>query len=94
MEENEKSIMKLISSEKVSLQDLLRSFKNLEKLQRDSLNNLYKIKQEVAKIEKTLKQSKLDDFVKRDINRHVEHIKSKIPEWQKDVKKTLTGERN
>ncbi len=89
MKENERKITKLISDEKVNLQNLLKTFRDVGKLRHTPLNNLYKIKQEMIKIEKALKRSKLDDFVKEEIERHLESIKSKIPRWEEDVKKTF-----
>ena len=89
MKGNERNIMELISSEKLRLQNLLKSFKNLKKLQCDFLSNLHKIKQEVAKIERILKQSRLSDSAKNDINRHIEYIKSEISGRERDLKKTF-----
>lgn len=82
-------ITKILSKEKSNIQNLLRTIKNIDKYQDDPLSNLYKIKHEVVKIEKMLKQSKLDDFVKENIEQHIRDIKSKIPEWEENVKKTF-----
>lgn len=89
MKKNEGNITKLISKERANLQTLLKSLKEVEKLQNNPLSNLSKIRQEVAKIEKILKQSKLDDFVKKDIKQHIDDIKSKILVWEEDVRKTF-----
>ncbi len=89
MKGGEKDVMKMISEEKINLQNMLRSLRNIERLQHDPLSNLCKIKQEVVKIEKMLKQSKLNDFVKENIERHIGDVKSKIPEWEKNIKKTF-----
>lgn len=82
-------ITKILSKEKSNIQNLLRTIKNIDKYQDDPISNLYKIKHEVVKIEKMLKQSKLDDFVKENIEQHIRDIKSKIPEWEENVKKTF-----
>jgi len=89
MKGGEKDVMKMISEEKINLQNMLRSLRNIERLQHDPLSNLCKIKQEVVKIEKMLKQSKLNDFVKENIKQHIGDVKSKIPEWEKNIKKTF-----
>ncbi|MCD6177485.1 MAG: hypothetical protein J7K29_06575 [Candidatus Cloacimonetes bacterium] len=89
MKENEKVIMNVMLKEKNTLQNLLKSFKNIEKFQRDPLNNLHKIKQGVVKIEKALEQSKLDEFVKEEIKQHTDSIKSKIPKWEDELKKAF-----
>lgn len=82
-------ITEILSKEKSYIQNLLRTIKNIDKYQDDPISNLYKIKQEVVKIEKILEQSKLDDFVKENIEQYIGDIKSKIPEWEKNVKKTF-----
>lgn len=82
-------ILKILSKEKNNLQNLLKSIRNINRYQNDPLNNLYKIKQEVIKIEKTLNQSKLEEFVREKIESDIQSMKSKIPVWEKDVKKTF-----
>lgn len=82
-------ILKILSKEKNNLQNLLKLAKNIDKYQNDPISNLYKIKQEVVKIEKTLKQSKLEDFVKERIEEHIQSIKSKVVEWEEDARKTF-----
>jgi len=83
-------ITKILSKEKSNIQNLLRIIKNIDKYQQDNhISNLYKMKNEVIKIEKMLKQSKLDDFVKEELERHIGDIKSKISEWEENVKKTF-----
>jgi len=82
-------ITKILSKEKNNIQNLLKVIKSIDKYQDDPVSNLYKIKQEVVKIEKMLKQSKLDDFVKKNIEQHIGGIKSKIPEWEENAKKTF-----
>ena len=85
----DETITKTLSKEKSNIQDLLRTIKNIDKYQDDPISNLYKIKHEVVKIEKILKQSKLDDFVKENIEQRIGGIKSKIPEWEENAKKTF-----
>ena len=82
-------ITKILSKEKNNIQNLLKVIKSIDKYQDDPISNLYKIKQEVVKIEKMLKQSKLDDFVKKNIEQRIGGIKSKIPEWEENAKKTF-----
>ena len=82
-------ITKILSKEKNNIQNLLKVIKSIDKYQDDPVSNLYKIKQEVVKIEKMLKQSKLDDFVKKNIEQRIGGIKSKIPEWEENAKKTF-----
>ena len=82
-------ILKILSKEKNNLQNLLASVKKISKYQSDPLNNLYKIKQEVVKIENILKQSKLEHFAKGDVEQYIQSVKSRIPKWEEDVKKTF-----
>jgi len=82
-------ITKILSKEKNNIQNLLKVIKSIDKYQDDPISNLYKIKQEMVKIEKMLKQSKLDDFVKKNIEQRIGGIKSKIPEWEENAKKTF-----
>ena len=82
-------ITKILSKEKNNIQNLLKVIKSIDKYQDDPVSNLYKIKQEVVKIEKMLKQSKLDDFVEKNIEQRIGGIKSKIPEWEENAKKTF-----
>ena len=82
-------ITKILSKEKNNIQNLLKVIKSIDKYQDDPVSNLYKIKQEMVKIEKMLKQSKLDDFVKKNIEQRIGGIKSKIPEWEENAKKTF-----
>jgi len=88
-ERDEKNIVKLLLEERINFQNMLKSFRNLERLQSNPLNNLYKIKQELIKIEKMLKQSRLDEFIKRDIGQYVEDVKSNIPMWEESVKRNF-----
>jgi len=85
----DEEVLKILSKEKNNLQNILKFAKNINKYQNDPLNNLYKIKQEVVKIEKTLKQSKLEDFVKGEMEKFIQSIKSKVIEWEEDTKKTF-----
>ncbi|AGB05086.1 hypothetical protein AciM339_1224 [Aciduliprofundum sp. MAR08-339] len=85
----DEEILKILSKEKANLQNLLKFVKNIDKYQSDPLTNLHKIKQEVLKIEKTLKQSKLEDFVKERIEEDVQSIKSRVAEWEEEAKNTF-----
>ena len=84
-----KKITEILSREKSNIQNLLKTIKNIDRYQDDPISNLYKIKQEVVKIEKILKQSKLDNFVKENIEQHIGDVKSKIPKWEENIKKTF-----
>jgi hypothetical protein len=88
--ERGKDLVKTISKEKINLQNMLKSIQTIEKLvQSEPLNNLHKIKQESIKVENTLKQTKFDEFVKEDIEQYITSIRSKIPEWEEQVKKSF-----
>lgn len=82
-------ILKIVSKERNSLQNLLKFAKNINKYQNDPPNNLNKIKQEMLKIEKILEQSKLENFVKEKIEECIQSIKSKVVKWEEDVRKTF-----
>jgi len=90
MSVKEKDLLKTLSKEGANIRNIQKSIRTVKRLAgNEPLNNLYKIKQEVVKIEKTLKQSKLDEFVKEGIEQHIQPIKSKIPEWEEKAKKKL-----
>ena len=80
-------IIKAVSKEKNNLQNMLKSIRNIEKLAQDPLGNLHKIKQDVVKIEKALKQSSLGEFTKEGVRDHIQPTKSKIPEWDEQFKR-------
>ena len=82
-------IIKAVSKEKNNLQNMLKSIRNIEKLAEDPLDNLHKIKQDVVKIEKALKQSSLGEFVKEGVRDHIQPTKSKIPEWDEQFKRSF-----
>jgi len=82
-------IIKAVSKEKNNLQNMLKSIRNIEKLAQDPLGNLHKIKQDVVKIEKALKQSSLGEFTKEGVRDHIQPTKSKIPEWDEQFKRSF-----
>ena len=85
----DKEILKKLSAEKTNLQNLLKFVNNLNKYQKDPINHLDKIKQEVNKIEQTLNQSNLDASVKERVKELVQPIKDKIVGWEGDAKKSF-----
>ena len=88
MSVEEKDLLKTLSKEGANIRDLQKSIRTVKRLtENEPLNNLYKIKQEVVKIEKALKQSKLDEFVKESVEQHIQPVKSEIPEWEEKAKK-------
>nr|QNO51891.1 hypothetical protein MCGJGABG_00002 [Methanosarcinales archaeon ANME-1 ERB6] len=90
MDVEEKDLLKTLSKEGANIKDIQKSIRTVKRLaENEPLTNLYKIKQEVVKIEKTLKQSKLDEFVKEGIEQHIQQVKLKIPEWEEKAKKSL-----
>jgi len=84
----DKEILKMLFKEKNNIQNLLNSLKNVSTYQNEPFKNLYKIKQEVFKIEKILNQSKLEGFMK-EIKQYIQSTKSKVIGWEKDAKKTF-----
>jgi len=87
MEEEE--ILKILSEEKNNLQNLLKFIKNINKYQNDQLKNLHRIKQNIVKIKKALKQSKLEDFVKERVERYIQSMNSKVIKWEEDAKRNF-----
>jgi len=63
-------ILKILSEEKNKLQNMLTSVQDINKYQKEPFNNLYKIKQDLIKVEKTLEQSKLEDLVREEIKKY------------------------
>jgi hypothetical protein len=90
MSVEEKDLLKTLSKEGANIRDIQKSIRTVKRLtENEPLDNLYKIKQEVVKIERTLKQSKLEVFVKDGIEQHIQPVKSKIPEWEEKAKKSF-----
>jgi len=87
----EKDILKAISKEGANIREIEDSIRTLKRLTRkESTNDLYKIKQEVVKVEKASKQSRLDEFLRGGIEQHIiQPIKSKIPELEEKAKKSF-----
>jgi len=84
------NLIKLLSKERTNLQKILKSIRIVEKLiKNEPSSNLLKIKRELSKVEKLLGQSKLDHFLKKSIKRYIETIRSKIPEWEENVKRAF-----
>jgi hypothetical protein len=84
--ESQDNPVALLSKEGNTIRNLLKSLKTIEKLQKDPINNLHKIKQETGKAEKALESSKLEESFKNKIEQHINDIRSKIAVWEEEIK--------
>ncbi|RSN76930.1 MAG: hypothetical protein DSO07_10315 [Thermoproteota archaeon] len=84
--ESQDNPVALLSKEGTTIRNLLKSLKTIEKLQKDPINNLHKIKQEMGKAEKALESSKLEESFKNKIEQHINDIRSKIAAWEEEIK--------
>lgn len=83
----EKEALEMLSKEGENIKKIQETMRKINKLVHNSpsINDVYKIKQCVDKIEKTLKQSKFKETVEQEI----QQIKEKIPAWEKDAKRSF-----
>jgi gas vesicle protein len=84
--ESQDNPVAMLSKEGTTIRNLLKSLKTIEKLQKDPINNLHKIKQEMGKAEKALESSKLEESFKNKIEQHINDIRSKIAAWEEEIK--------
>ena len=86
----EEDYLKTLSKDGANIKNILKYISTIDKLiENDPLNNFHKIKKNMIGIEKTLKQSRLDGFIKESIEQHFQPIKAKIPEWEDCVHKSF-----
>jgi hypothetical protein len=86
----EEEYLKILSKDGANIKNILSYKKSIDKLiETDPLANFHKIKKNMIGIEKTLKQSRLDEFIKEGIEQYLQPIKAKIPEWEDSVHKSF-----
>lgn len=86
--EAEKDILRTVSKEETNLRNMRKSIRAIEKFTEDEpVDNLHKIKQEITKVEKILKQTKLEGVVKESVEQRIQPVTSKIPEWEEQARK-------
>jgi len=86
----EEDYLKTLSKDGANIKNILKYKSTIDKLiENDPLNNFHKIKKNMIGYEKTLKQSRLDGFIKEGLEQHFQPIKAKIPEWEELVHKSF-----
>jgi len=86
----EEDYLKTLSKDGANIKNIMKYKSTIDKLiENDPLNNFHKIKKNMIGYEKTLKQSRLDGFIKEGLEQHFQPIKAKIPEWEELVHKSF-----
>lgn len=86
----EEDYLKTLSKDGANIKNILKYKSTIDKLiENDPVNNFHKIKKNMIGIEKTLKLSRLDGFIKEGLEQHLQPIKAKIPEWEDSVHKSF-----
>ena len=90
--EEEKNIITILTKEKNNLQNILKSFRSLERNSIMPEFNLHKIKNDLKKISDKLASSNLLAAVKQDIQTKCDEFMEKVPEWEISAKKQFGSE--
>ena len=82
--------LRTVSREEANLRNIRKAIRTIERYtENEPSSNIYKIKQEIARIEKILKQTRLIDFVEEDVEQRIQPVKSTMPEWEEQAKKSF-----
>ena len=82
--------LRTLSREEANLKNIRKAIRAIERYaENEAASNIYKIQQEMLRIEKILKQTKLTDFVEEDVGQRIQPVKSKMPEWEEQAKKSF-----
>jgi len=83
-------IMRTLSEEEANLRNIRKAIRAIERhTENEASNNIYKIKQEIARIEKILKQTRLTDFVEEDVEERIRPVKSMMHGWEEQAQKSF-----
>ena len=82
--------LRTLSREEANLRNIRKAIRAIERYtENEPSSNIYKIKQEIARIEKILKQTRLTDFVEEDVEQRIQPVKSTMPEWEEQAQKSF-----
>ena len=82
--------MRTLSREEANLRNIRKSIRAIERYtENEPSSKIYKIKQEMSKIEKILKQTQLADFVEEDVKQRIRPVNSKMPDWEEQAQKSF-----
>ena len=82
--------LRTLSREEANLRNIRKAIRAVERhTENEPSSNIYKIKQEIARIEKILKQTQLADFVEEDVEQRMQPVKSRMPDWEEQAQKSF-----
>ncbi len=82
--------LRTLSGEEANLRNMRKAIRAIERYaENEAVSNIYKIQQEMLRIEKILKQTKLADFVEEGVGQRIQPVKSMMPEWEEQAKKSF-----
>jgi len=82
--------LRTLSREEANLRNIRKAIRAIERYtENEAASNIYKIKQEIARIEKILKQTRLIDFVEEGVEQRIQPVKSKMHEWEAQAQKSF-----
>jgi len=82
--------LRTLSKEEANLRNIRKAIRAIERYtENEPSSNIYKIKQEMSKIEKILKQTGLADFVEEDVGQRIQPVKSTMPAWEEQAQKSF-----
>jgi len=83
-------VLRTISEEERNLRNMRKAIRTIERLtENEPSNNIYKMKQELVKIEKILKQTRLTDLIEEDVEQRIRPVKSEMPEWEEQANRSF-----
>ena len=82
--------LRTLFREEANLRNIRKAIRAIERYtENEPSSNIYRIKQEMSKIEKILKQTELADFVKEDVEQRIQPVNSKMPAWEEQAQKSF-----
>ena len=82
--------LRTLSREEANLRNIRKSIRAIERYtENEPSSKIYKIKQEMSKIEKILKQTQLADFVEEDVKQRIRPVNSRMPDWEAQAQKSF-----
>ncbi len=83
-------VLRTISEEERNLRNMRKAIRTIERLtENEPSNNIYKMKQELMKIEKILKQTRLTDLIEEDVEQRIRPVKSEMPGWEEQANRSF-----
>jgi hypothetical protein len=83
-------VLRTMSEEERYLKNMRKAIRTIERLtENEPSNNIYKIKQELMKVEKILKQTRLTDLIEEDVEQRLRPVKSEMPGWEEQANRSF-----